>query len=251
MRIGVLQTGKVNDKLRDTYGEYPPMMVALFEEAAPDFTFDTWAVVDGEFPPSAQAADGWLVTGSRHGVYDDLPWIDRLKDFLLEARAAQRPILGICFGHQIVAEAFGGRAVKSDRGWGLGLSEYLVTARPGWMADAAEVIALNAIHQDQVVGVPDDATVLAESTHCPFAMLAYGDAEAPDAVTIQPHPECAPNYTTDLAEILGADGRAPAAVAEAARAATGHDAALTPDARAFARWATAFWRQAKARAEAA
>ncbi|MEM7497759.1 MAG: type 1 glutamine amidotransferase [Pseudomonadota bacterium] len=251
MRIGVLQTGKVNDKLRNAYGEYPAMMEALFDEAAPDFAFEHFAVVDGAFPASAEVCDGWLVTGSRHGVYDDLPWIDTLKMFLREARSARRPILGICFGHQIVAEAFGGRAVKSDRGWGLGLTEYRVTRRPGWMAEAPLTMTLNAIHQDQVVALPADATILAESDHCAFAMLAYGEPDAPDAVTIQPHPECAPVYTSDLAAILGADGRAPAEVAEAARAATGRDRALTPSARAFATCAATFLRQARARAEAA
>lgn len=251
MRIGILQTGKVNAALEAAHGEYPAMMAALFTEAAPDFTFRTYVIVDDDFPATPTECDGWLVTGSRHGVYDDLPWIAPLKDFLRAAREAGQPILGICFGHQILAEAFGGRAAKSAKGWGLGLESYQVTARPSWMAGAPERLSMHAIHQDQVEAIPTDATLLATSPHCRFAMLAYGDPEAPDAVTIQPHPECNGAYTRALIDVLESDGRAPGAITDAARAATGSETALTPDARAFAEWSTAFLRGAAARARAA
>ncbi|MEM7497840.1 MAG: type 1 glutamine amidotransferase [Pseudomonadota bacterium] len=251
MKIGILQTGKVNEALVGTFGEYPPMMEALFAEAAPDFTFEAWPVVDNVLPPGPNAADAWLVTGSRHGVYDPLPWMEPLKDFLRRARAAHRPVLGICFGHQIVAEAFGGRAVKSDKGWGLGHHTYRVLARPGWMADAPAELGLHALHQDQVVELPSDATLLAESAFCPMAMLAYGDPEAPDAVTVQPHPEFDAAFTGALIARIAEDGRAPRDRSDEALAALDGANTLTPSARAFARWAASFLRQAATRADAA
>ena len=238
MLIGILQTGKVNPAIVGRHGEYPPMFEALFAEAAPEFRFRTHAVVDGEMPESVEDCDAWLVAGSKHGVYDDLPWIAPLEAFVREARAAGRPILGICFGHQLLAQAFGGRVVKSEKGWGLGPEGYRILRRPGWMADAPEEIVLHAIHQDQVVDMPADATLLAESDHCPCAMLAYGDPEAPDAVGIQPHPECRDAYVADLAAVLGREGRAPATITERARDAVGRPL----DSAAFARWAAAFLR---------
>src|SRR5699024_3696885 len=127
------------------------------------------------------------ITGSRHGVYDKLPWIEGLKDFLRRARAAPVPIIGICFGHQIMAEAFGGRAEKSAKGWGIGVQEYAVHAgAPGWMAGAPARVTLHALHQDQVTAIPSDAVCLASSPFCEFAMLAYGDRDVPDAISIQP-----------------------------------------------------------------
>ncbi|MEM9784170.1 MAG: type 1 glutamine amidotransferase, partial [Pseudomonadota bacterium] len=97
MKIGILQTGKVNEALVGRWGEYPEMVAAMLSAEAPEFTYATWAVLDGEMPDNPTACDAWIVPGSRHGVYDPLPWIAPLKAFLRASRQAGRPILGICF----------------------------------------------------------------------------------------------------------------------------------------------------------
>ena len=198
MLIGILEAGKVNETLAGKHGEYPPMFERLLGLTGPELSFRAYSVVDGVLPASPEECDAWLITGSRHGVYDDLPWIDPLKDFLRAAREAGRPIIGICFGHQILAEALGGKAVKSDKGWGIGVHDYEVVRRPGWMADAPQRLSFHAIHQDQVVALPSDATPLATSPFCEHALVAYGDPEAPDAISIQPHPEFTAEYGYDL-----------------------------------------------------
>jgi GMP synthase-like glutamine amidotransferase len=189
MRIGILETGEVHPDLRARHGDYPAMFERLLSAADPSLAFVTVRVVAGEVPAAPQDADAWLVTGSRHGVYDDLPWIAPLKAFLRDCIAQRVPVVGICFGHQILAEALGGTVVKSDRGWGLGVQDYEVVERPSWLADLPDRFAVNALHQDQVVALPPGATVLARSPHCAYAALAYGDIEAPVAVSLQPHPE--------------------------------------------------------------
>ena len=201
MMIGILQTGKTNEKLVGEYGDYPPMFEALFHRTDPSLTFRNWAVVDGDLPDDVHAADAWMITGSAFGVYDPEPWIEPLKTFLVDARAARVPLIGICFGHQIMAEAFGGQAEKSDRGWGAGAHSYSVVHRPGWMAGVADDFAMHAMHQDQVTALPDDAVLLAESPFCPAAMVAYGEAEAPEAISIQPHPEFARDYAEALIDL--------------------------------------------------
>lgn len=189
MKMGLLQTGEVNPALAAEHGQYPDMFMRLFRQVDPQMAFQTWRAVHGELPDSPREADLWLVTGSRHGVYDDLPWIAPLKAFLRAAYAAERPILGVCFGHQILAEALGGKVVKSERGWGIGAQDYALTRKPGWLEGAADHLRFNAVHQDQVVEKPAEAEVLAGSAFCPNAILAYGGAEAPRAISIQAHPE--------------------------------------------------------------
>jgi GMP synthase-like glutamine amidotransferase len=205
MKIGVIQTGKVRGDLAAAFGEYPGMFDALLNGDGPRFALETHAIVDGAPLPRPEAADGWVVTGSRHGVYDDLPWIAPLKAFLRDVRAAGRPIVGVCFGHQILAEALGGRAVKHPGGWRLGAHRFAVT--PRFAGETAAEMTLHSIHQDQVVEIPDDAAVWATSPGCDFAGLTYGDPLAPDAVSIQPHPEFAAPFARALVEKLLADGR--------------------------------------------
>ncbi|MGF1445253.1 MAG: hypothetical protein ACFBRM_03535 [Pikeienuella sp.] len=198
MRLGIIETGKIDPTLAEAHGDYPEMMRRMLAPELPGLQVVTTSVVAGAALPEVAAAEAWLVTGSKHGVYDPLPWIDPLKAFLNEARRAARPLVGICFGHQILAAAFGGRAEKSDRGWGIGVHRYLTRQRPTWMADACDELRFHTIHQDQVTRLPEDTVVLAGSDFCPYAMLAFGDPEAPEAISIQAHPEFQAGYARDL-----------------------------------------------------
>jgi len=196
MRIGILETGDVPDELRRRHGDYPAMFERLLRSADPNLMFTAYHVIDGELPESVDECDTWLVTGSRHGVYDPLPWIEPLKRFLRAAYEAKVPIVGICFGHQLLAEALGGHARKSDKGWGLGVRRYRIYRRPAWMTGVDDELALNALHQDQVVELPEDAEVLAGSDFCPYAVLVYRG----NAMSIQPHPEFMTEYLHDMIE---------------------------------------------------
>ena len=234
MKIGILATGHTRGELAAEHGEYWTMFERMLGAAAPDFAFETVAVVDGAPLPAPEACDGWLVTGSRHGVYDDLPWIDPLKAFLREARAARRPIVGVCFGHQILAEAFGGRAVKHPGGWRLGAHDFAFANGPDWAAAVAGTRRLHSVHQDQVVEIPADATVWAESPGCAYAALIYGDPEKPEAVSVQPHPEFDPPFAAALVDWLERNGSVPPEIGAAARESVGGPVHNAEMARVFA-----------------
>ena len=201
MKIGILETGEVHDALIDKHGDYPEMFENLLRSHAPDAEFITVQVVKNQPLGKPTDADGWIVTGSRHGVYDDLPWIDPLKTFLRECIAQHVPVAGICFGHQILAEAMGGRAEKSDKGWGLGAHEYKVENAPSWMTGIGDSFAGHALHQDQVTKIPPSATRIASSDFCENAALVYGDPEHPDAISVQPHPEFDADYIHDIIDV--------------------------------------------------
>ncbi|WP_421934675.1 glutamine amidotransferase-related protein [Phenylobacterium sp.] len=190
MRLGILETGAPPPGV-DQFGDYPAMFRALLGPRTHDYT--TFDVQAGELPASAEACEAYIVTGSSAGVYDPLPWIAPLSDFLRAARGT--PMVGICFGHQIMAQAFGGKVIKSPKGWGVGLHRYEVQAPQAWM-DAPR-LTIPASHQDQVVEAPPAATVLAGSAFTPLGMLAYDDHPA---ISLQLHPEFEPAYARALIE---------------------------------------------------
>jgi len=194
MKIGILETGQLPDELRDKHGDYPAMFQRMLGAVAPDLDFAVYRVTKEELPASVDECDAWLVTGSRHGVYDPLPWIEPLKRFLKQAYERDVPIVGICFGHQILAEALGGKARKADNGWGIGVHRYRVLRPTGRVRGVDDELVLNAFHQDQVTELPPDAEVLAESDFCPYAVLAYRGK----AISIQAHPEFSTDFERDL-----------------------------------------------------
>lgn len=203
MLIGILQAGHAPDALRPAHGDYPDLFARLL--AGRGLTFRAWAVVDGEFPDGPHDAQGWLVTGSRHGAYEDLPWIAPLEGLIRAIHAARVPLVGVCFGHQVVAQALGGKVEKHGGGWAVGRQEY------DW---GGEAVALNAWHQDQVTRAPEGAEVLASSPSCANAALAYGDA----ILTVQAHPEFSRPFLADMIERRGR-GLVPDPLLDAAQAA--------------------------------
>ena len=198
MKLGILETGKVAEHLVEDYGHYPQIFGREFAGLDDALELVAFEVVNGQFPASPHDCDAWLITGSKFGVYDPEPWIEPLKDFLRKTRDARVPMIGVCFGHQIMAEAFGGSAAKSDKGWGCGVHDYAIHQKPSWLKMDQDSFAMHAMHQDQVLSLPEDASVLASSSFCENAMVAYGDPEQPYAISIQPHPE----FTRGFAEAL-------------------------------------------------
>ncbi|MGP1356619.1 type 1 glutamine amidotransferase [Roseicyclus sp.] len=174
MIIGILQTGHVPEEISAQQGEYSDMFRRLL--GGRGFEFRVFDVVDMDFPEGPEAADGWVITGSRHGAYEDHPWIPPLEELIRGIRDAGRPLVGVCFGHQIIAQALGGKVIKYPGGWAVGLRRYRIGGRE---------VSLHAWHQDQVVELPPGATVLGDSEMTAHAVLAIGER----ILTIQPHPE--------------------------------------------------------------
>lgn len=209
-RIAILETGAPPPPLAPAYGDYPAMFRALLGEAFETETFD----VQAGALPDPDRFDGAIITGSAAGVYEDHPWIAPLMDWIRGAKGRLR-LVGVCFGHQAMAQALGGQVEKSHRGWGVGLHRYEVAAGEPWMQPPASRIAIPVSHQDQVIAPPPGARVLLSSAFTPYAGLAWGE----DAVSFQCHPEFSPAYAAALVE--GRAGRIPPAVAAEALASLG------------------------------
>ena len=188
MKIGILRVGHSPEELTESLGNYDEMFEKLLD--GNDFEFETFSVVDGVFPSGAEAADGWLITGSKHGAYEDHPWIPPLENLIRDVHATGKPMIGVCFGHQIIAQALGGKVEKFGGGWSVGRTEYTLDGAP---------VALNAWHQDQVVELPHDARVVGSSDFCANAMLAYGDS----IWTVQAHPEFPAEFIDGLIKTRG------------------------------------------------
>lgn len=201
--LGILEAGRPPEPLADKYRSYPDMIADLIKTSAPkQWSFRSYAVLDSDLPAAPDECDAWLISGSKFGAYEDLDWIHALEEFLRQAFATAVPIIGICFGHQILAQALGGRVIKSDKGWGLGASSYRWTEKkPDWLAKTPladrEQFVIQALHQDQVIEIPEGASIIARNDFCPVAALAYGDR----AISFQGHPEFSADYVADLIEV--------------------------------------------------
>lgn len=206
MTIGILKAGHVPRRLADRHPDYDVMFERLL--AGRGLTFQSFDVEHGAFPAAVTDADGWLITGSACGAYEDHPWIPPLEAFIREARAHCVRMIGICFGHQVLAQAMGARVEKFADGRSMGAVDYTCCA-------TGDTMTLLAFHGDQVMTVPDGARLTVSGSFCRIAGLAYDDeAGEPWAVSLQPHPEFDAAYEADL---IGAysDGLPPEAVTQA------------------------------------
>jgi GMP synthase-like glutamine amidotransferase len=197
-RIGILNVGNPPDELRDEYPIYGGMFAEQLSALNPNMEAKVYQVLEGTVPNSASECDGWLISGSRHGVYEAHNWIPILTKLIQDAYAANIPLVGICFGHQLIAQALGGKVVKSEKGWSLGVTDYRFCKPPQWIENPPETLTFQAYHQDQVVELPRTATVIAESDFCPYAGLLYANSKT---ISFQGHPEFSSEYMEKLLQI--------------------------------------------------
>lgn len=201
MNVGILATGITPPELIGEYGSYADMFVRLLGQIDKRYSFQVFDVRDGLFPDNAAQCDAWIITGSASNVDENTDWMQRLKALILEINDAGAPLVGICFGHQIIAEAFGGRVDAFKGGWGAGLHRYELVGEPGFANTLPKDFALSAMHRYQVIEKPERASVFARSDFCEFAGLMYGDK----IFTLQAHPEFNLAFESELLELRDGD----------------------------------------------
>lgn len=190
MKIGILEAENLQSDILKKYGRYSDMIRDLLRSVEPRLDCQTYAVVNGEYPEDSNECDAWLITGSKAGAYDDTPWIRQLELYIQSLAEQRKKLIGICFGHQVIAQALGGRVEKSDKGWGVGVMASDVMLSKPWMQPARQQFSLLVSHQDQVTELPPGAERLAGNEFCVNSSYQLND----HILTFQGHPEFIMEY---------------------------------------------------------
>jgi GMP synthase-like glutamine amidotransferase len=197
MIIGILQADSVMENLQPAHGNYPGMFTDVLSEVDSKIEFRYYDVEHGEYPEHLDECDGYVITGSKKSVYDDESWIHDLSAFVLQLHEHKKKTVGICFGHQLIAQALGGKIEAAEVGWGVGIHENQVIRNESFMEPQAEGFALVVSHKDQVSALPEGAELLATSDFCPNAMFRIDN----HILTFQGHPEFTKAYSKELMEM--------------------------------------------------
>jgi len=194
MKLGILQCDSVLEEYQPSFGNYPQMFVDLFKRVDPKIETQIYNVQFGEYPSSIHHCDAYVTTGSKASVYEDLDWLNQFKQFIIKLHDNKIKLAAICFGHQLIAEIFGGKTEKSDKGWGVGVSVNQIIKHKPWMQPPLDELNIIVSHQDQVITLPKGAELLGTSDFCPNYLYQLDNL----ILSIQGHPEFSKAYSEAL-----------------------------------------------------
>lgn len=190
MIIGILEADDLAEEVLQQYGSYADMFATLLAAADSKLTFKTYPVTHQQYPTSIDDCDVYLITGSKSSCYEDKQWIAQLKQFVNDCFEQKKKLVGICFGHQLIAQALGGLVQKNEDGWGIGLVSSHVTQAPDWLSPQQKEFNLLTSHQDQVTQLPVHASLIATNDFCPIAGYQINSI----ILAFQGHPEFNRDY---------------------------------------------------------
>ncbi len=196
MKIGILETDQLDQKLRQSFGSYGEQFSKLFHQIDPTLDIEYFDMIEQKYPDKIDQCDAYLITGSKFSAYQTIDWIARLQNYILELNDLKKPLIGICFGHQLIAHTLGGLTEKSSKGWGVGLKTIQIAEQQSWMSNYQNKIALLVSHQDQVVKLPAKANLVASSDFCVYAAFQIEQ----HILCFQGHPEFTKSYLKVLME---------------------------------------------------
>lgn len=194
MKLGVLLCDHVQPALQESYGDYQDMFANILSQCDSSIEVLYFDVVSGQFPEDINVCDAYMTSGSKASVNDNLPWVNTLERFVWQMFLVNKAFVGICFGHQMIAKALGGKVACSDKGWGIGIATTIVHAHKQWMLPKQNQIKLIVSHQEQVCQLPPETQVLMGNDFCPYAMIKVGE----HFLGLQGHPEFTPAYSKAL-----------------------------------------------------
>ena len=171
MKIGILNSDTVQIDGAAEFGQYPEMFSKVFWTLDPNIQFKTYEVQYNDYPQDMNECDAYLITGSKASCYDNVQWIHALKQFIKALHKNKKKLIGVCFGHQIIAEALGGSVGKSPSGWHAGVDSIFLNNDALEYGDQGKKYNLVFSHQDEVKRLPRNATLIAESASCPIGMF--------------------------------------------------------------------------------
>ena len=203
LTLGILLTDHVVPKLIEKHGDQDVFYEYIFNKVDPSINLKVYDVVIDEYPNNIDECDGYIITGSKLSTYDDVDWIKTLEEYIRTLDTSKKKLLGVCFGHQLIAQPLGGKVEKAKVGWTLGVQPYDFLSKFPWVRNHNESVRLIHSHQDQVTVLPAKAELIAKNDMVPVAMFRVDD----HIMSMQGHPEFSEDYAHDVAnlrkEILG------------------------------------------------
>lgn len=194
MKINILLCDTFPGLLPSYIESYESMFFQLFDSIRADITYQVYNVKKSNFPAEISRDELYLITGSNSGVYEDADWIKELICFVQKLHTNEAKLTGICFGHQLIAKALGGKVTKSEKGWGTGIRTSRIISSKALSYFPTGEMSIHYNHHDQVVKLPGEAELFATSEFCPHEGFMVGD----HIITFQGHPEYTSDYNRHL-----------------------------------------------------